>query len=405
MRDIAFFSGQGANSLDFSVLDLNDEESKKILKIGSQVLGFDLERNVVNKDFSLLVKDPYLIQISTFLFSILQFEEYKRKGFNPVFFAGQSLGEISALVCSGKVNISQGFHLIDSRAKFMQECTEKMDGRMYSIFNSSVGKVQRLIDTMEMSERVFISNINTPNQLVISGKVKDIESFISYLDDQKINYFKLKTVSAFHTPFMKEASLKFLDVLKKIKFNHNQTVLYSNVTGKPYEETDSVYQKLLSSQISKPVNWLGVLEDLEERHISNYLEFGGNQTITNMLAANRKSFKEIEFLYYDFLENKVNSLKALFESFLQFGMLKIITNKNLKSDKEKEIHDIFEALESKTRELQSNSFFEFTLNSLETEKNRISRCLVIKGCSEEKLNEFNYQAKQFQRELKNYIGE
>jgi [acyl-carrier-protein] S-malonyltransferase len=80
---------------------------------------------------------------------------------------------------------------------------------------------------------------------------------------------------------MSAASLKFAEALKAINFVTPKITLYSNYSGFPYEGD---YIKLLSKQISNPVRWQSVIENMIDCGADTFVEFGPGKTLCGLIG-------------------------------------------------------------------------------------------------------------------------
>lgn len=401
MRLAALFSGQGVKKLDFSSFSLNDRNLKEILDKGSSVLGINLRTEIILKDPKTILNDPYLTQIAVFLYGLLEFKDIKiKKGIDPIYFAGQSLGELTALVCSEKVDIETGFYLVKNRAKFMQECIIKYEGCMYSLKNMPISRIERYIKETKCEQHVFISNINSSRQIVVAGEKHFVEEFISYLESKNVKYVKLNTLGAFHTKLMVSAANKLFNLTEEINFIQNDKVLFSNVTGSIYDENN--YRELLSRQICEPVQWQKIIENLYSYGITNFLEIGGNKVITNLMKESKISFNKLNLENID-QDNRIQASKEVIISFCHFGINQIITNKNKNYLYDQEIIEIYNHLEQVKEELLIKEKIDFSIE-LDGIYSQVKKALLFKEVSDSKLERLNECYYTFKNEINHYLG-
>lgn len=262
-RRVAFvMPGQGKYNLDLvRELYYGNRRIKEIFhnKQNRQIVDNILKQNVDNISNEELQPVIYIsnVIISTALIV---------NGIVPNALAGFSAGEISALAIGGAFSIDDGLKLIISRAKLMQSDIEKKESMMAVIFN--INKVVLEIICRKIEE-VFIANINSPNQIVISlakERYSEVKRLV-LLEGGKI--YPLALEGGFHSNFVKEAAKKFYKYLKKIDVVNPIIDTYSNFTGNRYGNEIKI---LMSKQIDNRVDWNREIIRMKEEGINCFIE-------------------------------------------------------------------------------------------------------------------------------------
>lgn len=199
-------------------------------------------------------------------------------GISPDSVAGFSLGEVVACTFSGIVDQETGFRLVCKRGELMQKAAEKYDTSMAAVVKLTEEKV---IEICGKYDGVYPVNFNCPGQVSVAGLTEKMQLLSADVKEAGGRAIPLKVKGAFHSPFMKEASVTFADELKKIKFNKIPMTLYSNLTAEPY--TDDV-AALLSEQICNPVRWETLVRNMIASGIDTFIEIGPGKTLANMIG-------------------------------------------------------------------------------------------------------------------------
>ena len=202
----------------------------------------------------------------------------REAGIIPSAVAGFSLGEVVALTFSEKVSLEDGFNLVCKRGQIMQEEAEKHQTSMVAVVKLTADVVKELASKYS---NVYPVNFNCPGQISVAGENEQINSFIDDVKNAGGRAIPLKVEAAFHSPYMKEASIKFAEELEKINFKKSEIELYSNLTAKHYGED---IKNLLSNQISSPVLWEELIRNMIESGIDTFIEIGPGKTLTNMIG-------------------------------------------------------------------------------------------------------------------------
>lgn len=197
--------------------------------------------------------------------------------------AGFSLGEIAALVQAGVVSLEDGFRIVCERARLMQMVTEKYETGMSAILKLSNEKVEELCSRVS---DVYPVNYNCPGQVVVSGLVSSLPEFEELVKEAGGRAMRLAVSGGFHSPFMKEAGDMFAEVLKEFDFRKPLMPIYSNVTGQVY---DGDMKELLSRQISSPVRWQTLLENMMAKGIRTFVESGPGTTLCGLVKKTDKT--------------------------------------------------------------------------------------------------------------------
>jgi acyl transferase domain-containing protein len=191
-------------------------------------------------------------QPAVFISSIAVFNNFAEKGFNPRYYIGHSLGECSALYCSGMLGFEDTMKLILKRSSLMKEAGEKMPGEMVALFKGWE-ESSRYIEKSGVKD-VYVANRNSDAQSIIAGKKEGIAEFIQYMKKENLIFKRLALSGAFHTPLFNEASEELRAYLENVKFNEaDYTRIISNVTAKPYPQDEIAVKDILSRQLISPV--------------------------------------------------------------------------------------------------------------------------------------------------------
>lgn len=309
MKKIALlFPGQGSQYIGMGKkLNDNFECAKKAYEEANDTIGFDLRSLCFEGDMEELTKtentQPAILTASVAAFRVYQ-EEI---GVEPAFMAGHSLGELSALTCSGAIRFSDAIKLVRQRGRFMQEAVPVGIGGMSAISGVDTADIE---DECKKVSRdgsiVVVSNYNSHDQIVISGHKAAVESVGEALKEKGAKVIPLKVSAPFHSPLMKPAADRFENELKKYCYDGPRYPVISNVTALPYECAESV-QINLTKQITSPVQWIRSMQYLESAGVEMFIELGPKKVLKN-LAAKIVHVKDVFSYDYD---QDVNSIKSL----------------------------------------------------------------------------------------------
>lgn len=199
--------------------------------------------------------------------------------------AGFSLGEISALAEAGIVSDEDGFRLTEERGRIMQKAAEKTEAAMLAVLKLSDEETEAIASSFSAAYPV---NYNAPGQVVVSLLSSEEKAFAAAVKEKGGRTMKLSVSGGFHSPFMEEAASEFEKILTSFVFSKPSIPIWSNVTGKEYEED---IKDLLSLQISSPVRWKDEIIDMKDKGYSVFIEIGPGNTLTNLI---RRIYPEAE---------------------------------------------------------------------------------------------------------------
>ncbi|MBP7496330.1 MAG: acyltransferase domain-containing protein, partial [Bacteroidales bacterium] len=296
-------SGQGSQYEGMMKELYNSEEIiRRVLddgeKIYSQAKGSSILQ-VLFEDGNKLKRTEFT-QPAIFLSSAAIYELLKVKGIKQSNFIGHSLGEFSALYCSGMLDFEVAFKLVMKRAELMQQAADNNPGTMLAVFRNAE-ESDKLIKASAIAN-IYLANKNCDEQTVISGSNDGIAAFTVYLQQlnkeqsslisltgrvEQIIFSPVNVSTAFHTPYFSKASEALYEYLKGVEFNNvNYGRVYSNVTGLPYPQDVNEIKRLLAIQMLSPVEFVLTLNNAEKAGISEYIEVGPNRMLSNMLKRN-----------------------------------------------------------------------------------------------------------------------
>ena len=281
------FPGQGSQVVGMgSELYQKFNLVKNIFKKADDTLGFSISKLILSGPESELQltenAQPAIMIVSYSIFKLLEQElEININKFK--FFAGHSLGEYSALVCSKSLDFKDALYLLKERGKAMQEAVPVGKGSMIAILGSNANKVQQLINLNKNNSGVCeIANDNAIGQIIVSGNKESVSSLQEILKKDKIKCIPLKVSAPFHCSLMNSAAEKMKDKISKIKFNKPKINIISNVDATPEEDPEKI-KELLIKQIYSTVKWRESLNYMSEQGVENFIEVGPGKALTGMV--------------------------------------------------------------------------------------------------------------------------
>jgi len=273
------FTGQGSQFPGMGKeLYETSEYAQEFFERADQLLGYPLTEMMFDGDPAVLRRTENA-QPAIFLHSLIIAKTTRE--FKPDMIAGHSLGEITALVAARALSFGDGLRLVSQRGKAMQEACDETPSTMAAVLGLEDDIVAEVCATID--EVVVPANYNSPGQLVISGTIEGIkEASDKLVEAGARRCITLKVGGAFHSPLMESAKIKFADALKDAKFRDPICPIYQNVTAKPSMDLDEI-QKNLIEQITSPVKWREIIENMLEDGARAFIEVGPKPVLSGMV--------------------------------------------------------------------------------------------------------------------------
>ena len=283
-KNLAFvFPGQGSQkigmlaslaSINTVVLDTFSE--------ASEALGYDLwelvqsgEQEAIN-----LTKrtQPILLASSVAIWRLWQ----EKSGPSPSLLAGHSLGEWSALVCSGVLGFTNALKIVRARGAYMQKAVPLGVGAMAAILGLDDQAVLDACDTARQGEVVDAVNFNAPGQIVIAGSALAVERAIELCKASGAKRALPLPVSApFHTSLMHPAAENLADLVNSTVFSTPQIPVIHNVHAQIESNPDAI-KTLMLEQIYKPVMWVDCVKALKAQGVEILVECGPGRVLNGL---------------------------------------------------------------------------------------------------------------------------
>jgi [acyl-carrier-protein] S-malonyltransferase len=256
-----------------------NDESWELVDEASEVAERDVGRLLLDADAEEL-KDTRHAQLTTFVSSLMVLDAAERRGLEPSFCAGHSLGEYTALTATGALGFDEGVRLVCERADAMHQAGIENPGTMAAVLGLDDDLVE--IACRRADNDVWVANFNAPGQVVIAGSKEGVAAagFVAkQLGAKKV--MALPVSGAFHTPFMSPARDRLRKAIAEANPRDTEVPVISNVDALAHD-AGADWSSLLSAQLSSPVRWKHCLLMLEELGVTEFVELGPGGVLTGM---------------------------------------------------------------------------------------------------------------------------
>tara|TARA_B100000575_G_C23058672_1_gene609501 strand:+ start:40 stop:966 length:927 start_codon:yes stop_codon:yes gene_type:complete len=288
------FPGQGSQIVGMGK-DFFDkyEIVKKLFKEADETLEFSLSKLILEgpKDkLDLTINtQPAIFLISYSIFQVAK-EEFNINLNEAKYFAGHSLGEYSALSCAGYLNFNDTIRILRVRGNAMQNSMPEGEGGMLAVLGSKIEEVEKILKDNENNFEAQVANDNSDGQIVISGRIKDLQILSEFLKEKKIKNVKLPVSAPFHCNLMNKATKVMTNELQKINFNQSKNILISNVTADEISNIDDL-KNLLINQIEKRVRWRESILNMINKGVNHFIEIGPGKVLSGLIKRIDKNVK------------------------------------------------------------------------------------------------------------------
>ena len=277
------FPGQGSQFLGM-LNSFNHEEINQIKPFIDKTIDVDII-DIINNGPEDILNKTSITQPSILLTSYFYFKKFVNEtNIKPDLLAGHSLGEYSALLAANSINIEDAISLVHNRGLYMEN--SKL-GSMYAILNLDLELINSICEDVRSSTGNIVSaaNINSPNQVVISGETEAAKIVAEKCKENGAKRcIQLKVSVASHCELMAGAANKFSNDLVKCEIKIPEIPILHNVNADVENNISNIPNKLIE-QLTKPVQWVETMN-----HIKKYdgivIECGPGKVLSGLAKTN-----------------------------------------------------------------------------------------------------------------------
>lgn len=201
----------------------------------------------------------------------------------PIFAAGHSMGQYSALVAAGAISLEDAVRLVRERGRLMQASGQGRDGAMAALIGLDDARLPELVAGASQHGVFVVANRNSPGQVVVSGERPAIEAGAKLAKSLGAKRAIVLPVSvAAHSPLMAEAAEGMRHALRGIPFHDPSPALLANADGRPITTAEGARAELIE-HLTAGVDWIRIVERMAADGVSTFVEVGPGRVLTGLL--------------------------------------------------------------------------------------------------------------------------
>jgi [acyl-carrier-protein] S-malonyltransferase len=224
------------------------------------------------------ITQPAILTASVAVWRVLE-----EKGITPAIVAGHSLGEYSAHVAAGTLDFANAVRTVRNRGQYMQEAVPVGEGAMAAILGMPLDEVKKVCDEAAQRAVVQPANVNSPEQIVISGSKAAVERAAELAKSRGAKRAVMLSVSApFHCALMQPAQDRLAADLKALTFHTLDHPLVTNVDAAVITDPEQARDALIR-QVTGAVEWARSMQAVIERGIQTFVEVGPGKVLCGLM--------------------------------------------------------------------------------------------------------------------------
>ncbi|MDY0409189.1 ACP S-malonyltransferase [Virgibacillus soli] len=277
------FPGQGSQHVGMGrdFLKAYPDVFEELFAEANEALGFDLKEICLYGPTETLtsteIAQPAIVTLNVGIYRLLQHENI-----TPTYVAGHSVGQFAALVAAGVFTFSDTIKIVHQRGKRMMAVTKK--GTMLAVVCSRQEQLQEVI-AEAMNHRIDVAGYNSPQQVVFSGEMTEIDALQAQLAVMTgVRAKRINVSQGFHSRLMEEMELDFMRDVQQFPMQDASIPVVLNCSALETKNKTAILEDI-RLQCTYPVLWEQTISHLCERGVYHFIEVGTSRTLTGFMRA------------------------------------------------------------------------------------------------------------------------
>lgn len=290
VRPVAFvFPGQGSQYVGMGkALYEASATARKVFDEADRILGFSLSSLCFEGPESQLNDtinaQPAILTVSIACLNAIK-ERWQAIGqvIAPIYVAGHSLGEFTALVAADVIDFEAALLLVRERGRLMKENGLSRPGGMLAVLGLDREVLEGVVQDASSRGVITLANANSPGQIVLSGEGPALD-YASELATARgaAKVVRLPITIASHSPLMARAAAQFAELVARLPLRQPRIPIVANITGQILTTADEV-RKELADHILKPVQWTTSVLEMVTLGSAEFFEIGPGQVLSGLI--------------------------------------------------------------------------------------------------------------------------
>ena len=281
------FPGQGSQTVGMGrALCDSDPRARSVFERADRAAGFALMRACFEGPEEALrltaVTQPAILATSVACFEALAARAPAewRRGITCA--AGHSLGEYSALVAAGALDLEDAVRTVRRRGEYMQEAVPVGQGAMAAVLGMPLADVEALCRDAAEGEVLAPANLNAPDQTVVAGSAAAVNRLAALARERGAKRTVLLPVSApFHCELMAPAQKRLAKDLEALRLRDAEIPVVLNVSARPETRSEALRQALIE-QVTRPVRWVESMLRMKDLGVEVLVEIGPGRVLSGL---------------------------------------------------------------------------------------------------------------------------
>jgi [acyl-carrier-protein] S-malonyltransferase len=285
------FPGQGAQEVGMG-RDFRDAYavSREVFEEADEALGFKLSKIIFEGPEDELTKtavtQPAILVTSVAILRAVECELGRE--LCPKFYAGHSLGEYTALVAGGVLNLEDAARLVHRRGALMQEAVPLGEGAMTAVMGLDMAAASEVCALAAGDEVCGPANVNSPGQIVISGSAGAVARAGEMARQRGASrVIPLKVSAPFHCALMRPVADKLTEAFAVCEWNEPKVPIMANADAGTKESSGAI-KAALYEQTYKPVLWADGVLSMTGAGARRFAEFGPGNVLSGLIKRTAK---------------------------------------------------------------------------------------------------------------------